>query len=69
MVDGATLEKSCSARNLGFESLTLRQKTRGFPQFEGNRFFISVQKCPGFPLLLTVLGSRPTLLDERPAFL
>ena len=27
MVEGATLEKSCAARHLGFESLTLRHKT------------------------------------------
>ena len=44
MVDGATLEKSCSERDLGFESLTLRQKPAVFLSLREAAFFLCVQR-------------------------
>ena len=45
VVEGATLEKSCAARHLGFESLTLRQLPEHDPLREKLGIF---KKVPGF---------------------
>ena len=49
MVEGATLEKSCSERNLGFKSLTLRQKPA---------VFLSLREAAFFSGSLSIVGVR-----------
>ena len=52
MVDGATLEKSCSERDLGFESLTLRQKPAVFLSLREAAFFFACREDLFFVIIL-----------------
>ena len=46
----------------GFKSLLLRQKTRGFPQFEGSRFFSLCAEKTCFSSLFS--SNRVVILDQ-----